>query len=124
MQKKLDKGYPAKNTVFQAPNRAVLMQDGGIVFKGSIEDPNQLVDLLKRFFEYQEPAHEDWETAVDEFKERVPELGQALKGIIEKERAENDTFREAFQQFVDAGEQLATLHVGYEDAEPYALNEV
>jgi predicted helicase len=30
----------------------------------------------------------------------------------------------AFRQFVEAGERLAELHVGYEDAAPYDLNEV
>jgi predicted helicase len=30
----------------------------------------------------------------------------------------------AFRQFVEAGERLANLHVGYENAEPYDLNEV
>jgi predicted helicase len=31
---------------------------------------------------------------------------------------------DGFRQFVDAGEQLADLHVGYEEVEPYDLNEV
>jgi len=117
VQRKLEKGYPTKNTVFQAPDQAVLMQDGGIVFKGSIEKPDRLVELLRYFFEYQEPAHEDWEKAVDEFKERVPELGRALKGIIEEERAENDTFREAFQQFFETCKQAINPNLAEESVE-------
>ncbi|MCS3822672.1 hypothetical protein [Salinibacter ruber] len=35
--KRLEKDYPKKNTVFQAPDRAVLIQGGGIAFDGSIE---------------------------------------------------------------------------------------
>lgn len=35
--KKLEKDYPKKNTVFQAPDRAVLIQGGGIASDGSIE---------------------------------------------------------------------------------------
>ena len=99
IQKKLDKGYPADNTIFQAPNRAVLMQDGGIAFDADIRDPQTLVDLLALFFDYEKPAHEEWEHAVAEFKDRVPELGRAVREVIEEEFEENDRFREAFQEF-------------------------
>jgi hypothetical protein len=99
IQKKLDKGYPADNTIFQAPNRAVLMQDGGISFDADIRDPQKLVDLLHLFFDYEKPAHEEWEHAVAEFKDRVPELGRAVREVIEEEFEENDTFKEAFQNF-------------------------
>jgi predicted helicase len=117
VQKKLQKGYPTKNTVFQAPNQAVLVQDGGIVFEGDIDDPRRLVDLLKAFFEYSEPAHEDWERAVDRFKERVPELGQALKETIEREREENRRFRDAFQQFFDTCKQAINPNLAEESVE-------
>ena len=99
IQKKLDKGYPAENTIFQAPNRAVLMQDGGITFDADIRDPQTLVDLLRLFFDYEKPAHEEWEHAVAEFKVRVPELGRAVRNVIEEEFEENQKFRDAFQDF-------------------------
>ena len=99
IQKKLDKGYPADNTIFQAPNRAILMQDGGITFDADIRDPQTLVDLLRLFFDYEKPAHEEWEHAVAEFKDRVPELGRAVRDVIEEEFEESQKFRDAFQDF-------------------------
>jgi type I restriction-modification system DNA methylase subunit len=105
VKKKLEKDYPTKNTVFQAPNRAVLIQDGGVVFDGTIEDPQRLTDLLKRFFQYREPAHDDWERAVEDFKGRVPEIGEALRGIIETELEENQRFQDAFQSFFEECKQ-------------------
>ncbi len=112
--KKLEKDYPKKNTVFQAPNRAVLVQDGGIAFDGSIEDPQRLVDLLSQFFQYREPAHDDWERAVEDFKGRVPELGEALREIIETELEENQRFEEAFQEFFDTCKQAINPNLAEE----------
>ncbi|MCS4221406.1 type ISP restriction/modification enzyme [Salinibacter ruber] len=114
VKKKLEKDYPKKNTVFQAPNRAVLIQDGGVVFDDSIDDPQRLVDLLRQFFQYREPAHDDWERAVEDFKGRVPELGEALREIIETELEENQRFEEAFQEFFDTCKQAINPNLAEE----------
>ncbi|MCS3859452.1 putative helicase [Salinibacter ruber] len=114
VKKKLEKDYPKKNTVFQAPNRAVLIQDGGVVFDDSIDDPQRLVDLLRQFFQYREPAHDDWERAVEDFKGRVPELGEALQEIIETELEENQRFEEAFQEFFDTCKQAINPNLAEE----------
>jgi predicted helicase len=117
IQKKLDKGYPADNTIFQAPNRAVLMQDGGISFDADIRDPQKLVDLLHLFFDYEKPAHKEWERAVAEFKDRVPELGRAVREVIEEEFEENDKFREAFQDFFALCQQAINPNLSREAVE-------
>ena len=117
IQKKLDKGYPTDNTIFQEPNRAVLMQDGGIVFDADLDDPQKLVDLLHLFFDYEKPAHEEWEHAVAEFKDRVPELGRALREVIEDEFEENDRFRDAFQDFFALCQQAINPNLSREAVE-------
>ena len=99
IQRKIDRGYPTKNTIFQAPGRAVLIQGGATVFDQPLAQPTALVDLLRAFFAYEEPAYASWQHAVAEFKERVPELGRALKALIDRERAEHAPFRRAFQTF-------------------------
>lgn len=35
--------------------------------------PQELADLLNAFFSHTEPAHDNFEKAVDEFKQRVPD---------------------------------------------------
>jgi hypothetical protein len=52
MKKKFEAGYPRSNILFQRPTRALLFQDGRIVFHDSIEDPQKLVDALRIFFEW------------------------------------------------------------------------
>ncbi|MFL6313380.1 MAG: type ISP restriction/modification enzyme [Terriglobales bacterium] len=101
IKKKLEQGYPRNNIIFQSPEKAILYQKG--VRQGlneDITDPDNLVDLLKEFFKYREPQHEEWEAAIAEFSSRIPEIAAAVKGIIEKERKTNKKFVASFEGFV------------------------
>jgi predicted helicase len=97
---KLEKGYPRTNIIFQAPERAIIFQHG--VRQGlneDITDPKNLSDLLTHFFSYREPDHEEWDSAVAEFKERIPELADRAQHLIEAEKKGNRSFRESFDAF-------------------------
>ena len=64
-----------------------------------ITEPVALVEILKRFFEHVPPEFEGWIDAVQHFQDRVPELGRALKELIEREEKTNARFRAAFDDF-------------------------
>lgn len=97
-KKKIDIGYPTSNILFQAPDRAILYQNGKRVLDESLENPHILVDVIKTFFGYEEPQYERWEQAVAEFKDRVPELARALEKLIEREHGYAH-FKPAFDRF-------------------------
>jgi len=78
IQKKTAKGYLLTNSIFEDTRRAVLFQNGQVRLDADLHDPQQLADLLNAFYTHAEPDIEGFEQAVDEFKERVPELAQAL----------------------------------------------
>ncbi|MCB9421260.1 MAG: N-6 DNA methylase [Ardenticatenaceae bacterium] len=99
VKKKFAQGYPQDNILFQAPDRAILVQDGRILIDTGLTDPAKLVDVLQEFFAYQPPEFEQWDRAVAEFKDRVPELAQSLLALIETERKENKRFRDALATF-------------------------
>lgn len=99
VQRKFEKGYPRDNILFQAPDHAILIQDGQTVFDGSIDDPDALIRCLAAFFEYRPPEFVEWSEAVEEFKERVPELARGVLELIEQERQSNKGFKKAFQDF-------------------------
>ncbi len=101
IKKKFQVGYPKENIIFQAPERAVVVQDGNRVFDGPITQPDDLVEALRVFFTYQPPAFERWQEAVDEFKNEVPKLAQALIDLIERERRANKKFIIAFDTFAN-----------------------
>src|SRR5260370_13950032 len=78
---KIAKGYPLNNTIFEDTRRAVLFQHGQERNRFDLTKARQLADLLNDFYAYAEPEIEGFQQAVNEFKERVPELA---KGLVEK----------------------------------------
>jgi predicted helicase len=96
---KFKAGYPRDNMLFQEPRRAVLYQNGERLLDADITDPSQLVHILDVFFGWRPPAFEVWEHAVEEFKDRVPELGKSLAKLVRKERQSNTRYAKAFDKF-------------------------
>ncbi|MBI2170422.1 MAG: N-6 DNA methylase [Chloroflexi bacterium] len=99
IKKKFAVGYPKDNILFQAPHRVIIWQDARQVLDEDITQPERLIEALRTFFAYQPPAYEQFEQAVEEFKLKVPELASALLQLIEKERASNQRFIQAFEGF-------------------------
>ena len=97
--KKFAAGYPSKNIVLQSPTQALLYQHGQLQLDLDITEPRNLVHVLQTFFAYREENIAAWYTAVAEFREMVPELGEQLATLIETERRNNPHFQEAFASF-------------------------
>jgi hypothetical protein len=102
IRKKIALGDPLSNTIFEDTRAAVLYQNGREVEpRFDIRDPQQLCDLLNLFYSHIEPDIEGFNEAVEDFKERVPQLALALKDQIEKAHKQNKKFQEAFETFFD-----------------------
>ncbi len=93
-------GCPRDNILFQSPARAVLVQDGERALDLDIAKPDNLVQILRGFFEYQSPAFDEWEKAIADFKTRLPEYGAALRDIVRAEEKSNASFAGAFTNFI------------------------
>ena len=99
IQKKIAKGYPLTNTIFEDTQRATLYQNGQVAMQADLTQRAQLTTLLIAFFSYTEPAHEDFSSAVDDFKQRVPDLARGLVQIIQNAHTTNTAFQKAFASF-------------------------
>ncbi len=97
--KKIKSGYPLSNTIFEDTRRAVLFQNRKETFRADLTDAQQLADLLNLFFGHTEPEHENFETAVAEFKDRVPDLARGLADKIKAAHQDNARFQAAFKDF-------------------------
>src|SRR5438270_9397151 len=93
---KIKKNYPLTNTIFENTRRAVLYQGKRKVFDLDMTKIHDVQDVLHKFLTYTEPHIEKFQTAVLEFKARIPELARDLLDIIEREHRENKRFRDAF----------------------------
>ncbi|HDS73994.1 MAG TPA: DNA helicase, partial [Firmicutes bacterium] len=96
--KKRKAGYPLDNIIFEDTERAVLYQNGVETMRVTLDTPQHVADLLNAFFAHNAPHHEDFQRAVDEFKERVPELAKGLVGKIREAHENNTAFQQAFDQ--------------------------
>ncbi len=117
VQRKLDKGYPSDNTIFQAPERAILYQGGTRIFDENISRAEALVSVVNQFFTYKAPRIDEWLKAVNEFSDRVPELSQQVENLIKEERRRNPSFLRAFQDFYELCRQAINPNLTEEAVE-------
>ncbi len=99
VQRKFAAGYPRDNILFQTPQRAILWQDDRPVLDADLTDPPQLIKTLQTFFSHRPEAIAEWEEAVAQFKDKVPDIGRGLAELIHKERQANRRFTAAFTDF-------------------------
>ena len=99
IEKKRDTGYPLDNTLFQNPQRAILYQNGQVALDVDITEPAHLIAALQYLFAYVPPALDNWQTAVSDFREYVPDLASALKALIDQRHETDPEFKEAFTDF-------------------------
>ena len=99
IRKKIEKGYPLSNIIFEDTRQAVLYQGRRERARYDLTDPQKVADLLNDFYDYAEPDIEGFDQAVREFKERVPELAQGLDAKIKAAHKDNPRFQAAFDDF-------------------------
>jgi hypothetical protein len=84
IQKKLKAGYPARNTIFEDTQTAVLYQDRSEAGEYTLREPLKVADLLNRFLSHDESDEREFHRAMDEFKSRIPDLAQSLREHIKE----------------------------------------
>ncbi|MDE0400217.1 MAG: N-6 DNA methylase [Candidatus Poribacteria bacterium] len=94
-------GYPLDNTCFQTPQRIILYQNGQVALDLDITEPAQLIAALQYLFAYVPPALDNWQTAVADFREHVPDLANRLKELIDQRHETDPAFKEAFADFYE-----------------------
>jgi predicted helicase len=99
--KKKAKGYPTENIVFEDSQTAVLVQNGVELSRVSMKDPVALDGLLTAFLNYVRPEVAGFRQAVETFKNDIPAITGALRGLIDEGVQANDHFRMARKSFLE-----------------------
>jgi predicted helicase len=99
--RKIRRGYPLTNTIFENTRRAVLYQNEQPIARFSLGDPQELANLLNLFFAHTEPDIRRFEEAVDTFESRIPMLAKGLLEKIAEAHGSNSRFKQAFTTFFD-----------------------
>jgi predicted helicase len=114
IRKKISAGYPISNTLFEDTRRAVLYQNNRQALDVDLSKHDEVADLLRQFFSYTEPDIATFEAAVDEFKQRIPDLAQGLLARITEEHARNPRFVKAFAAFLELCRSSLDPQIGSE----------
>src|SRR5260370_42081002 len=92
-------------------SQAVLFQAGRERYRFELADKKQLADLLNEFFAYQEPVHDNFHEAVEDFKDKVPELARGLVAKLNEAHKGNKKFQAAFDTFLALCQQTLNPNI-------------
>jgi len=111
IRKKIDKGYPTSNIIFEDTRCGVLIQGGRERERFDLTNPKQLAALLNEFYAYTEPEIDNFHHAVEEFKSQVPELAVRLVAILTAAHKDNKKFQAAFDDFFTVCQQTLNPNI-------------
>ncbi len=100
IDKKLRKGYPQDNIIFSDDITAVLIQHKEEVLRCEMADTAKLAQLLKLFFGFERREIADFRAAVQQFKQDLPTVLEALRAMIDAQEQRNASFRAASAKFL------------------------
>ncbi|MGX8011772.1 type ISP restriction/modification enzyme [Mesorhizobium sp. ORM8.1] len=124
IRKKLAKGYPQDNIIFENSNTAVLIQNRQEVFRCSMTDTEKLLKLVSLFFKYEREEIRDFRKAVEQFKHDIPAVLTALRERIDAAYDKNPDFREAADKFLQHAKDTINPSVGEADVREMLIQHV
>ena len=98
--KKIAKGYPSDNIIFEDSKRAVLIQNRETVFDINIENSDKLNELLETFFSYEKPEILQFHKAIEQFKNDIPNIIKPINLKIEFAYKSNQKFKKIYKDFL------------------------
>jgi predicted helicase len=117
-------GYPKENILFWQPDRGVLYRNGERFYDGDLTKAEDLVHILSLFLGFAPPAIAEWQRAVEEFRDKVPQIGASLKVLIENERQTNKKFIAAFEGFYSLCRATLNPNISVEAVEEMIIQHI
>ncbi len=121
--KKLAKGYPQDNIIFEDSRVAVLIQNRQEVMRCPMTEP-ALLKLLNLFFSYERAEIRDFRKAVEQFKADIPAVLKALREKIDTAYADNPGFQAAANKFLEHARDTINPAVGEADVREMLIQHI
>ncbi|MEH2035079.1 MAG: hypothetical protein V7K87_01665 [Nostoc sp.] len=99
IEKKLIKGYPDSNILFEDSKTAVLIQGGHETMRVLMKDADALDGIITYFINYVRPEVKDFREAIETFKEDLPTVINGLRDLIDSQIETNAAFETARAKF-------------------------
>jgi predicted helicase len=97
---KINAGYPLINTLFQDDKNAILYQNDNLVLKTALANERELDQLLTQFVSYESKEIKEFNAAIEQFKQDLPYILNALREMIRVQEKNNPAFLNARQNFL------------------------
>lgn len=124
IQKKLVKGYPTTNILFEDGKTAVLIQNGQELQRASFSDDTALNRLLTAFVNYEPGEVRTFREAIDRFKEDLPDLTVKLRELIEDQASKNAAFARAREDFLELCHDAINPHIVMADVREMIIQHI
>ncbi|NTW21008.1 MAG: N-6 DNA methylase, partial [Nostocales cyanobacterium W4_Combined_metabat2_030] len=99
IEKKLAKGYPNDNILFEDSQTAVLIQKGQEIMRVPLRDEEKLDAILNTFLNYTRPEVKDFREAIEAFQADLPTILDTLRKMIDTQSINNPKFQQARDNF-------------------------
>ena len=124
IEKKFKKGYPQDNIIFSDDATAVLVQNRNETLRCDMTDTEALGKLLKLFFGFERPEIAGFRAAVEQFKQDLPAVLDALRQMIEREHTANAGFRAAEERFLVHAQEVINPNLNDADVREMLIQHI
>lgn len=124
IEKKLKKGYPTDNILFEDSITAVLLQNNTHVMRVDMKDAAALDKLVRRFVEFERPELQTFRQAITQFKEDMPEVLNALRELITDQAKTNANFKTALNKFLKLCQDNINADIVIDDAREMLIQHI
>ena len=124
IQRKLNRGYPRDNIIFEDSQTAVLYQNDGVAMRVDMRRPDELHRLIRRFLDYELPQIEEFRHAWSQFKTDLPEVLENLRGTIVEAEAGSTDYQQAAAAFLELCRQTIGPNVSEADVREMLLQHI
>ena len=124
IQRKLNRGYPRDNIIFEDTRTAVLYQNGGETMRVDMRRPDELHRLIRVFLDYELPEIQDFRKAQSQFKADLPTVLTSLRETTEDAERESAEYQAAAAAFLDLCKRTIGPNVSEADIREMLLQHI
>ena len=124
IQRKLDRGYPHDNIIFEDSRTAVLIQNREESMRVNMSRPGELHRLIRHFLDYELPQIEEFRQAQRQFKADLPAVLDNLRQAVDDAARDNSQYQDAADDFLSLCRQSISPVVSPADVREMLLQHV
>ena len=124
IQRKLNRGYPRDNIIFEDSQTAVLIQNREEAMRADMTKPGELHRLIRSFLDYELPQIEEFRQAQQQFKADLPSVIRNLREAVEQAEEENPDYQAAALDFIELCRQSISPAVTEDDVREMLLQHI